>query len=107
MSNKKEEETDLLEIRLKKETKLYWTKAITGAVSALVGRLFLGLIGWPMFIWMLSFWLGFPFIIGFLISPYDNEEWNWKIMLKTGVGMFFFTFMVFGTLIHTILKFLH
>lgn len=106
MSNKKEEETDLLEIRLKKETKLYWTKAITGAVSALVGRLFLGLIGWPMFIWMLSFWLGFPFIISFLISPYDNEEWNWKIILKTGIGIFFFTFMVVGTLIHTILKFL-
>jgi len=98
---------DLLEIRLKKETKLYWIKAATGALSALFGRLFFGLIGWPMFLWMISFWLGFPPIVSFLILryPYDREEWNWKIILKTGVGIFFFTFMVVGTLIHTILYF--
>ena len=44
-----------LDIRLEKETKLYWIRAITGALSALLGRLF-GFIGWPMLIWMLSFW---------------------------------------------------
>ncbi len=108
MSKKKAKEDELLEIRLEKETKLYWIKAITGALSALIGRLFIGLIGWPLFFWMLGFWFGFPFIISFLILryPYDKEEWNWKIILKTGIGIFFFTFMVLGTVIHTILKFL-
>lgn len=107
MSKKKEMEDDLLEIKLKKETKLYWIKAATGALSALLGRLLLGLIGWLIFFWMLFFWFGFPFIISFLILryPYDKEEWNWKIILKTGVGIFFFTFMVVGTLVHTILYF--
>jgi len=107
MAKKKENEDDLLEIKLKKETKLYWARAVSAALSALFGRLFFGLIGWPMFFWMLFFWFGFPFIISFLILryPYDKEEWNWKIILKTGIGIFFFTFMVVGTLVHTILYF--
>lgn len=108
MAKKKAKEDEILEIRLEKETKLYWAKAITGAVSALVGRLLLGLIGWLLFFWLLGFWFGFPFIISFFILKYkyDKEEWNWKTILKTGIGIFFFTFMVVAVLTHTILLFL-
>ncbi|MHA1758689.1 MAG: hypothetical protein ACTSVV_18130 [Promethearchaeota archaeon] len=103
----KSEKEQKLEIRLKKETKLYWIRAITGVLSALVGRLFLGLVGWPMFFWMLAFWFGFPFFVSFIILryPYDKEEWNWKNIIKPGIGIFFFMFMIVGIIVHTLLLF--
>jgi len=98
----------ILDIRLEKETKLYWIRALTGALSAIIGRLLFGLIGWFMFLWMLIWWLLFPFVVSFIIYKYeyDKEEWNWKNIILPGIGMFFFLFMIFGVLIHTILNFI-
>ncbi len=103
----KTEKEEKLEVRLKKETHLYWVRAATGALSAFVGRLILGFIGWSLFIWMLSFWFGFPFLVSFIILryKYDEEEWNWKNIIKPGIGIFFFLFMIVGVMIHTLLKF--
>jgi len=97
-----------LDIRLEKETKLYWIRAITGASSAIIGRLLFGLIGWFLLLWMLIWWFLFPFIVSFFIFKYEynKEEWNWKKIILPGIGMFFFMFMIFGVLIHTILFFI-
>ena len=96
-----------LDIRLEKETKLYWIRAITGALSALLGRLF-GFIGWPMLIWMLSFWFITPFFVSFMVLKYDydKEEWNWKNIIKPGIGIYFLLFMIIGVITHTLLAFL-
>ncbi|MHA1884392.1 MAG: hypothetical protein ACXAAI_05140 [Promethearchaeota archaeon] len=97
-----------LDLRLEKETKLYWIRAITGVLSAFVGRLFLGLIGWFLFGWMLTWWFLFPFVVSFFILKYeyDKEEWHWKNMILPGIGMFFFMFMITGVLTHTLLNFI-
>jgi hypothetical protein len=96
-----------LDIRLEKETKLYWIRALTGASSALVGRL-IGFIGWPMLIWMLIFWLLAPFFFNFVVLrfDYDKEEWNWKNIIKPGIGIFFLLFMIVGIITHTLIAFL-
>ncbi|MFX1408742.1 MAG: hypothetical protein ACFFA6_00185 [Promethearchaeota archaeon] len=96
-----------IELRLEKETKLYWIRAATGALSALIGRFVFGFIGWFLFLWMLFWWFLFPFIVSFFILKYeyDKEEWTWKNILKPGIGIFFFLFMIVGVTIHTILKF--
>ena len=96
-----------LDLRLEKETKMYWIRAITGALSAFLGRLLFGLIGWFLFLWMLVWWFIFPFFVSFLILKYkfDKEEWNWKNIILPGIGMFFFLFMIVGVFFHTILNF--
>ncbi len=96
-----------LDIRLEKETKLYWIRAATGALSALIGRL-IGFIGWPMLIWMVCFWLLSPFLFSFIVLRYnyDKEEWNWKNIIKPGIGIFFLVFMIVGVMTHTLLAFL-
>ncbi|KKK40543.1 hypothetical protein LCGC14_0492740 [marine sediment metagenome] len=96
-----------LDLRLEKETKLYWIRAITGISSAIIGRLIFGLIGWFMLIWMLIWWFLFPFIVSFIILKYkyDPEEWNWKRIIMPGVGIFFFLFMIGGIFTHTMLRF--
>ncbi|MFX1420164.1 MAG: hypothetical protein ACFE9N_14705 [Promethearchaeota archaeon] len=97
-----------LDLRLERETKLYWIRAITGALSAFVGRLLFGLFGWFLFLWMLSWWFLFPFVVSFNILKYeyDKEEWNWKNIILPGIGMFFFLFMIVGITLHTILFFI-
>ncbi|MFX1455736.1 MAG: hypothetical protein ACFFDB_10215 [Promethearchaeota archaeon] len=94
-----------IDLRLEKETRLYWIKAITGALSALIGRLIFGLIGWFLLLWMLFWWFVFPFIVSFFILKYeyDKEEWNWKRIILPGIGIFFFMFMIVGVITHTIL----
>ncbi len=103
----KTEKEEALEIRLKKETRLYWIRAITGLFSALIGRFYLGLTSWWLFLWMASFWFGFPFFVSFVIFryDYDEEEWNWKNIIKPGIGIFFFLFMIVAIFIHTMLLF--
>ena len=102
----KTEKEQKLEIRLEKETKLYWIRGVSGALSALVGRLFLGLLGWIMLLWMLFFWFIFPFIVNAILKyEYDKEEWTWKNVIKPGIGIFFFLFMIVGIFIHTLLRF--
>jgi hypothetical protein len=97
-----------IDLRLEKETKLYWIRAITGALSALIGRLFFGFRGWFMLFWMISWWLLFPFIVSFFILKYeyDKEEWTWKNIILPGIGMFFFLFMIVGVFTHTMLSFI-
>ena len=106
-SQQKTESDKKLDIRLKRETNLYWIRTITGALSALVGRLFIGFIGWILLLWMLFFWFLFPFICNILLKyQYEKEEWGWKNVIKPGIGMFFFMFMITSTLTHTFLAFL-
>lgn len=95
-----------LDLRLEKETKLYWVRAVTGALSAIVGRLLFGLIGWFLFLWMLIWWFVFPFVVSSLIYKYeyDKEDWNWKNIILPGIGIFFLLFMICGVFLHTILK---
>ena len=98
--------TKEFDLRLEKETKLYWIRAVTGALSALVGRLVFGLIGWFMLIWMLVWMFIFPFFVSFIILKYKfiKEEWGWKNILLPGIGIFFFMFMIVGVITHTLLK---
>lgn len=103
-SKQKEDE---LSIRLKKETRLYWIRAVTGALCAFVGRYLLGFIGWILLIWMLIFWVIFPFFVSFVLFRYKfNENWTWKNVLMPGLGIYFFLFIIVGTVIHTLLKFI-
>ncbi|NVM34202.1 MAG: hypothetical protein HWN81_01320 [Candidatus Lokiarchaeota archaeon] len=97
-----------LDLRLEKETKLYWIRALTGALSALIGRILFGLIGWFLFLWMLVWWFLFPFAVSFLILKYeyDKEEWTWKNIILPGIGIYFFSFMIVGVFLHTILYFI-
>ena len=97
-----------LDLRLEKETKLYWIRALTGALSALIGRLLFGLIGWFLLLWMLVWWFLFPFAVSFLILKYeyDKEDWNWKKIILPGRGIYFFLFMIVGVFLHTILHFI-
>jgi uncharacterized membrane protein YcjF (UPF0283 family) len=99
----KTEKEEKLEIRLNKETKLYWVRAITGAISALIG-ISIGLVSWSLFIWMLAFWFGFPFFVSFVIFryDYDEEEWNWKNIIMPGIGIFFFLFMIVAVILYTL-----
>ncbi|MHA2393426.1 MAG: hypothetical protein ACXAEX_15910 [Promethearchaeota archaeon] len=96
-----------LDLRLEKETRLYWIRAITGALSAFIGRFFFGLIAWFMLFWMLTWWFLFPFIVNFFILKfdYDKEEWGWKQIIMPGIGIYFFLFMIVGVFTHTLLSF--
>ena len=49
---KEKKSTSNLDIRLEKETNLYWFRALTGALSGLIGRL-IGFYGLPFLICML------------------------------------------------------
>jgi hypothetical protein len=93
--------------RIARETKIYWIRALTGALSALIGRL-IGLLGWSLLIWMVCFWMLTPFFASFIIFkyPYNKETWNWKNIIKPGLGIFFLLFMIVGIVIHTLLAFL-
>ncbi len=110
-SPKKEEITtkvdDELNLRLKKETRLYWVRTLSGGLAALIGRL-IGLVGWFLLIWMLCFWFLFPFFTSFVIFryKYDKESWNWKNIIMPGIGIYFFIFLIIGTIIHTFLLFI-
>ena len=96
-----------IDVRLEKETNLYWIRAISGFIAGLVGPL-IGFIGWWLLLWMACFWFLFPFFTNFIILryEYDKEEWNWKNIIKPGIGIFFFLFMIAAVIVHTLLVFL-
>ena len=104
--------TKKIDIRLEKETKLYWIRAVTAVVSGLLGRWLFGILptysGLGVFIWMLCFWIITPFFVSFLVLryEYDKEEWNWKNIIKPGIGIFFLLFMIVTVLTHTFLAFI-
>ena len=95
-----------LDIRLEKETRMYWIRAVTGAISVFILRL-IGFVGWLLLIWMVVFMLVFPFAVNYALGyKIDKEEWTWKNVLKPGIGVFFFMFMIVGVILHTTLKLL-
>jgi len=104
--------TKKIDIRLEKETKLYWIRAITAVLSGLLGRFFFGILpeysGLGLFIWMLCFWFLTPFFVSFIVLKYeyDKEEWNWKNIIKPGIGIFFLLFMLVTVVTHTFLAFI-
>jgi len=104
--------TKKIDIRLEKETKLYWIRAVTAVVSGLLGRWLFGILptysGLGLLIWMLCFWFITPFFVSFLVLKYeyDKEEWNWKNIIKPGIGIFFLLFMIVTVLTHTFLAFI-
>ena len=100
--------TKEIDIRLEKETRLYWVRAISGVLSGLIGRFLFGLIGWGLFIWMLCFWFITPFFFSFIVYKYeyDKEIWSWKNIIKPGIGIFFLLFMIVTVITHTFLAFL-
>ena len=102
----KTEKEQALEIRLEKETKLYWIRALMGALTGFTGVYF-DLVSWSLFIWMLAFWFGFPFFVSFVIFryEYDQEEWSWKNIFLPGIGIFAFLFIIGAILTFTLLKF--
>jgi hypothetical protein len=105
--------TKKIDIRLEKETKLYWIRAITAVLSGLLGRLLFGIpntkmvFGYLLLIWMLCFWFITPFVVSFFILryEYDKEEWSWKNIIKPGIGIYFLLFMIVTILTHTFLAF--
>jgi hypothetical protein len=90
------------------ENKLYWTKIIVGFLGGLLGTLAFNLVGWWMFLYMIILWLIFPFIPNLFIMKdlfkESKKEWL-KMTLKTGVGGFFFVFMVTSTFCYTLMNF--
>jgi len=100
----KTEKEQALEIRLEKETKLYWVRAITGVLCGFIGVQIFELVSWPLFIWMLGFWFGFPFFVSFVIFryKYDKEEWSWKNIIMPGIGIYFFLFMIVAIIMYTL-----
>lgn len=100
----KTEKEQALEIRLKKETNLYWVRAIMGALCGFVGVYFFDLVSYPLLIWMLAFWFGFPFFVSFVIFryEYDKEEWSWKNIIMPGIGIYFFLFMIVAIIMYTL-----
>jgi hypothetical protein len=100
--------TKKIDIRLEKETKLYWIRVITAVLSGLVGRVVIGFFGWPLLVWMLCFWFITPFFVSFIILryKYDKEEWNWKNIIKPGIGIFFLLFMIVTIITHTTIAFI-
>ena len=81
----------------------YWSRAITGVITAILGVFVFHLVGWDMFIYFILFLVVFPFIISFgiLRIPYKKGEWDWKNIMKKGVSPQFFLFMLISTICHT------
>lgn len=98
--------TKEIDIRLEKETKLYWVRALSGLVSGLLGVL-IGLKGWVLLIWMICFWFITPFFVSFIVFRYEynKENWSWKNIIKPGIGIFFLLFMIVSIITFTLIKF--
>ena len=98
-----------VEIRQKKERttedKMYWARVFTGIGAAILGVGVFQIIGWRLLIYMIAIWWGFPWFVSFVIlrEPYVKDKWDWKMIMKTGWGAFFFMFMLIGTIIWTLI----
>ncbi|MHA1611357.1 MAG: LVIVD repeat-containing protein [Promethearchaeota archaeon] len=89
------------------EEKFYWAKVLSAVVTSLLAVLVFNLRGWWMLLYLAGFMLVWPFIQSFLIFrlPYKKDQWDWKQILKTGVGAFFFIFMLVSTASFTLLTY--
>lgn len=82
------------------EQKFYWVRTGVAFLTGLLGVLLFNLKGWWMFLYLILLLLGWPFFQSFVIFrlPYKKDEWDWKKILKTGVGAHFFSFMLISTI---------
>ena len=103
-TRQKKAEIELKE-KLTKEEKFYWIRTAGGAFFALIGVLIFRLLGWWIFLYGVLTIFIFPFIISFLILklPYKKKVWDWKNIIKTGLGGNFFIFMLISTIVHTLI----
>ena len=103
--HKVKEKEEIKKKELSMEEKFYWSKAITGLLSGIFGAWPIQLVGWWMFLYMMCFLFIFPFFLSFVIFriPYKKGKWDWKNILKTGIGVNFFIFLFASTAIHTII----
>jgi hypothetical protein len=92
---------------LSMEEKFYWSRAITGLLSGIFGAWPFQIVGWWMFLYMMCFQFIFPFVLSFGVFrlPYKKGKWDWKNILKTGIGINFFIFLFASTAVHTLVVF--
>ncbi len=90
--------------KLSMEEKFYWSRAITGLLSGVLGAWPIQIVGWWMFLYMMCFQFIFPFFLSFVVFrlPYKKGKWDWKNISKTGIGINFFIFLFASTAVHTI-----
>jgi len=94
-----------LDMKIERETKIYWIRGISGAISALILRS-IGFVGWTLLLWMVGLLLLYPFLLNFILGyKFEEEVWTWKNVLKPGLGLFFFLFMFVGVIVHTAFEF--
>ncbi len=107
MASKPSEKKESKSKKLTIEQKFYWVRTGVAAITALLGVLAFGLKGWWMLLYLVLFLFGWPFIQSLLIFrlPYKKGEWDWKKILKTGVGAHFFTFMLLTTICFSLITY--
>jgi len=105
--HKVKEKEEMRKKELSMEEKFYWSRAITGLLSGIFGAWPFQIVGWWMFLYMMCFQFIFPFVLSFVVFrlPYKKGKWDWKNILKTGIGINFFIFLFASTAVHTIVIF--
>ncbi len=105
VKHKIKEKEKLKNKELSMEEKFYWSRAITGLLSGIFGAWPIQIVGWWMFLYMMCFQFIFPFFLSFVVFrlPYKKGKWDWKNILKTGIGVNFFIFLFASTAVHTII----
>ena len=104
VKHKIKEKDEIKNKEVSMEEKFYWGRAITGVLSGILGAWPIQLVGWWMFLYMMCFQFLFPFFLSFVVFrlPYKKGKWDWKNILKTGIGVNFFIFLFASTAVHTI-----
>ena len=107
VKHKIKEKEEIKNKELSMEEKFYWSRAITGLLSGIFGAWPIQIVGWWMFLYMICFQFIFPFFLSFVVFrlPYKKDKWDWKNILKTGIGVNFFIFLFASTAVHTIIVF--
>ena len=107
VKHKVKEKEEIRKKELSMEEKFYWSRAITGLLSGILGAWPIQIVGWWMFFYMMCFQFIFPFVLSFVVFrlPYKKGKWDWKNILKTGMGINFFIFLFASTAVHTIVLF--
>lgn len=96
-----------LDTKIERETKIYWIRGLTGAISALILRS-IGFVGWTLLLWLIGLLILFPFVLNFILGyKLEKEVWTWKNILRPGLGLFFFLFMFVGVIVHTTFEILN
>ncbi len=101
------EKEEIKNKELSMEEKFYWSRVVTGLLSGILGAWPIQIVGWWMFLYMMCFQFIFPFFLSFVVFrlPYKKGKWDWKNILKTGIGVNFFIFLFASTAVHTLIEF--